>query len=217
MARLSSFLSHLCYFLSRARRGKEWQDRGFLSAFQANHSFRVHLFVSVYPVSRMTRRLRAVAVSLRNVVPVILEHKHEHNQLEEELKKMRCVGLVERPWGLKNKDIVRELIAMERPNMFEGTIQDWPEEWTAKVWREVYKFPTGGSGIASQMDTYSDGEFLHVVDPKDGYPIRDCRDARNRRLLEFIMPIIHPYKPTWVMIMIGNMIFGTLDGGRLVD
>ena len=64
---------------------------------------------------------------------------------------------------------------------------------------------------------YVDGKFLHQVDPKDGYAVRDCRDARQRRLLEFIVSIIHPDKPTQVMIMIGNTIFGALDGERPID
>ena len=75
----------------------------------------------------------------------------------------------------------------------------------------------GGSGLANRMDTYVDGKFLHQVDPKDGYPVRDYRDARQQRLLEFIVPIIHPDKPTRVTITIGNTIFGALDGERLVD
>ena len=36
-------------------------------------------------------------------------------------------------------------------------------------------------------------------------------------VLEFLVPIIHSDKPTQVTIMIGNTIFGVLDGGRLVD
>ena len=71
--------------------------------------------------------------------------------------------------------------------------------------------------MASPMDTYSDGKFLHVVDPKDGYLVRDCRDAQNWRLLEFIVPIIHSNKSMQMIIMIGNTIFGALNRGRLVD
>ena len=69
--------------------------------------------------------------------------------------------------------------------------------------------------MASRIDTYLDGKFSHVVDLKDGYPVRDCRDARNQCLLEFIVPIIHLDKPTQVTITIGNTIFGALDEGRL--
>ena len=62
-----------------------------------------------------------------------------------------------------------------------------------------------------------DGKFTHAVDPKDGYPIRGCWNARQCRLLEFIMPIIHLDKPTRMTITIGNTIFGALDGGRPLD
>ena len=50
--------------------------------------------------------------------------------------------------------------------------------------------------MANRMDTYVDGKFSYQVDPKDGYLVKDCRDARHHRLLEFIVPIIHLDKPT---------------------
>ena len=58
---------------------------------------------------------------------------------------------------------------------------------------------------------------MHQVDPKDGYSVSDCRVDRNKRFLEFLIPIVHPDKPTRVTITIGNTIFGALDGGREVD
>ena len=67
------------------------------------------------------------------------------------------------------------------------------------------------------MDGYIEGRFMHQVDPKDGYVVRDCWNSRQRRVLEFLVPIIHLDKPTWVTITIGNTIFGALDGGREVD
>ena len=62
-----------------------------------------------------------------------------------------------------------------------------------------------------------EGKFLHVVDPKDGFPVRECRDARERRVLEFLMPIVHPDKHIWVTLTLGNTIFGALDGARPID
>ena len=62
-----------------------------------------------------------------------------------------------------------------------------------------------------------EGKLSHVGDPKDGYPVSDCRDALKRRVLEFIIPIIHLDKPTWVTITIGNTVFGALNRGRLID
>ena len=58
---------------------------------------------------------------------------------------------------------------------------------------------------------------MHQVDPKDGYSVGNCRNDRQRRLLEFLVPIVHPDNPTGVTITIGNTIFGALDGGREVD
>ena len=58
---------------------------------------------------------------------------------------------------------------------------------------------------------------MHQVDPKDRYSVSDCRVNWHRRLLEFMIPIVHLDKSTRVTITIGNTIFGALDGEREVD
>ena len=79
------------------------------------------------------------------------------------------------------------------------------------VWREVYNFPSSGVILASRIDTFVDGKLSHMVDLKDGYLDRDCRNAKHYRLLEFLVSIIHPDKLTRVTIIIKNTIFGALD------
>ena len=106
---------------------------------------------------------------------------------------------------------------MERNNIFDATICDRPEEWTAEVWREVYNFLPGGGEMANRTDKYVEDKFLHEVDPKDGFLVRECKDARKRRLLEFLVPIVHPDKPTRVTRTLGNTIFGAISGERSVD
>ena len=101
--------------------------------------------------------------------------------------------------------------------MFDTTIRDRPQLWTADLWRQTYRFPRGGSGLSKRTEGHHEGRFMHQVDPKDGYSVSDCRVDRYRRLLEFMIPIVHPDKPTRVTITIGNTIFGVLDGGREVD
>ena len=71
--------------------------------------------------------------------------------------------------------------------------------------------------MANQTNKYVEGKFLHEVDPKDGYPVRECRDARERRLLKFLVPIVHPDKLTQVTCTLGNTIFGAISGERSVD
>ena len=156
-------------------------------------------------------------ISLRIVTPSILENPIELAELKQDLVQMRCTGLLERPWALKREELVRELVQPKRPNIFDGTIRDRPQLWTAELSRDTYEFPSGGSGLSNRMKGYHEGRFIHQVDPKDGYSVGDCRKYRQRRLLEFLVSIVHPDKPTRVMIMIGNTIFGALDKGREVD
>ena len=161
-------------------------------------------------------------VSLRNVTLVVPKREEEREMLKSDLFGIGCAGLLERPWNLKNKEFIQQFVMireqkMERSNIFDTTIRDRPEEWTVGVWREVYDFAPGRGGMANRTDLYIEGKFRNEVDPKDGFPVRDCRDARERRVLEFLIPIVHPDKPTRVTYTLGNTIFGALSGERSVD
>ena len=170
----------------------------------------------------MAPKQKGVHVALRNVSPTIPIREAEREMLRSDLYGIACAGLLERPWNLKNEDFIRQFVLiqeqkMEWSNIFDTTIHDQPEEWTASVWREVYDFAPGEGGMANRTDLYIEGKFRNEADPKDGYPVRDCRDQRERRMLEFLVPIVHPDKPTWVTRTLGNTIFGALSGDRTVD
>ena len=77
--------------------------------------------------------------------------------------------------------MIRERKA-EWNNIFDATIRDQPEEWTTGVWREVYEFLPGGNEMANWTDKYVEGKFLHEVDPKDGFPVRECMGAQSPRV-----------------------------------
>ena len=142
--------------------------------------------------------------------------------LQQDLHGLGCAGLLERPSNLKNKEFVQEFVMIrerkaERSNIFEGTVRDRLKEWTAKIWRRVYNFLPRRNGMAKWTDKFVEGKFLHDVDSKDGFPVRECRNARERRVLEFQVPIVHPDKPTRMTHTLGNTIFGALTGDRPVD
>ena len=71
--------------------------------------------------------------------------------------------------------------------------------------------------MANRTDLYIEGKFRNEADPKDGFPVRDCRNPRERKLLEFLVPIVHPNKPIRVTRTIANTIFGALCEERPVD
>ena len=71
--------------------------------------------------------------------------------------------------------------------------------------------------MATRGEKYVEGKFANPSHPKDGYPLLECKDPRVRRMLEFVIPIFYPKKPTRVTITAGNTIFGAYTGERDVD
>ena len=170
----------------------------------------------------MAPKQRGVHVSLRNVTPVVPKKEEEREMLRSDFFGIGCAGLLERPWNLKNEEFIQHFVMireqkMERSNIFDTAIRDRPEEWTAGVWREVYNFALRGGGMANRTDLYIEGKFRNEADPKDGFPVRDCRNARECKVLEFLVPIVHPDKPTRVTRTLGNTIFGALSRERSID
>jgi hypothetical protein len=120
-------------------------------------------------------------------------------------------GLLERPWGFK--DGLLDGVS----NEFNNSIRATPTRWTEECWREVYNFSTGGGGMAGRKDEYVKDCFQALPSPKDGYAIEDCTDARHRRILAFLVPILYSEKPNRITVTMGNTIFGALNGGRKVN
>ena len=86
-----------------------------------------------------------------------------------------------------------------------------PKQWIADSWVEVYSFRKEGRGLASRMDKHIDDKFSTLINPKDGHAIANCVDPRERRILEFIVPILYLEKPNQVTMTVGNTIFGALS------
>ena len=66
---------------------------------------------------------------------------------------------------------MHELVQPKRPNIFDGTIRDRPQMWTTELWRDTNDFLSGGARLSNQMEGYIEGQFMHQVDPKDGYSV----------------------------------------------
>ena len=137
-------------------------------------------------------------------------------QLEEDLDRMGCMQLLNRPWGLKSEYMLRELL-VGAPYRFKTSIWARPSHWTALVWRAAYDFGTKGQGICGRGEDFTIGRFHHPVHSKDGYLITDCKDPRARRVLEFLVPILLPDKGARVTVGITSTILGCFENKRAVD
>jgi hypothetical protein len=172
--------------------------------------------------SPMTRNQRKKSgevlseVKIRKIVPEVPRDEVERGELLEDLQRMGCSGLLEKPWGFKDDRVVRELLD-GATNEFDNTIRATPTRWTEKCWREVYNFSTSGGGLAGRKDKYVKDCFKELTSPKDGYAIEHRTDPRHRRVLAFLVPILYPEKPNQITVTLGNTIFGALNGGRKVN
>ena len=91
------------------------------------------------------------------------------------------------------------------------------EQWTAEVLADVYRFaPRRGKGWANRKDTYFVGKFRMEHDPKDGFHLGDCRNVRDCRVIEFLLPILYSEKCKRLSIIMVNTMFGALSGTRPV-
>ena len=155
-------------------------------------------------------------VQLRSLSPAVPETDSEMNELIEDLTRMRCQGLLARPWLLKDEEMVRELV--DGPdNRWDNSIRGHPTQWTTDMWAETYDFIQEGYGWATRTDKYVQDRFTGKIHRNNGYEIDACKDRRERQVLAFLIPILYPLKPEQVTITVGNTIFGAFTGERPVN
>ena len=167
---------------------------------------------SGYRDGRNQRRQNGISPrELKAVVLVMPKGVKEKEQLMEDLTKLGWEGLLATPWALRSEVMVQEF-QHARSNEWEGTIRRDSEHWTADTWADVYGFRKEGRMRAGRTGTWIDGKFQQNINPKDGHAVGDCIDPREKRVLEFVIPILYPEKPGRVTKEIGNTIFGALSG-----
>ena len=150
------------------------------------------------------------------MAPSIPRDPVEKDQLKKDLQRMGCEGLIAQPWTLKSREMVQEFL---RPctNQWENTIQRLSKKWTTDSWAEVYGFLKEGRMVARRTDRWINNKFRSPINSKDGHSIDDCKDPRERKVLEFVVPIIYPEKPKQVTKVVGNTIFGSLSEEYVVN
>ena len=156
----------------------------------------------------------ARAEDMRDPIPTDDE---ELRELKEDLRAMGCAGLLARPWNVQSDDLLREF-RFERGNQWDGTKRRDPKHWTPDTWARVYGFQSGiEEGWAGRKDGLFLREFKGEVHPKEGLHPANCLNPRERRMLEFIMPILNPDKPKRITLTMANILFGALFGVRPVN
>ena len=157
-----------------------------------------------------------IPIPMRPIVPAIPTEDEELRQLGEDLRKMGCDGLLAQPWNVQDDKVLREF-KFPRGNQWMRTKRREPKKWTPNTWAKVYGFQKEvGERWAGWKDGLFLGKFKGEVDPKEGLHPTNCRNARERRVLEFLMPILNPEKSKRISLTMANTLFGAMSGVRPV-
>ena len=136
--------------------------------------------------------------------------------MDADLKRIGGIGLRERLWAFRDEVMVCELLA-GRSNKWDNTLRAEPDLWIATVWRDVYGFPARRKGMCSRKEVLVEGRFSGKADPKDGLTVANCMDPKARRVLEFLVPILYPERPSKTTSTLASTLSSAYSRERLVD
>jgi hypothetical protein len=153
-----------------------------------------------------------ISIPMKPLVLAIPTDDEELRDLGADLRIMSCEGLLGQPWNVQEDHVLREF-KFERGNQWIGTKRRDPDNWTPDTWARVYGFQRRvGEGWTSRKDGLFTGKFRGEVDPKEGLHLSNCRNPREQRMLEFLMPILNPEKPKRISLTMANTMFGAMSG-----
>ena len=145
-----------------------------------------------------------IPIPVKALIPTIPRDDRELQELAEDLRVMGCEGLLAKPWNLQSEDTLREF-KYEWGNQWVDTKRTNPDSWTPDVWNRVYKFPRGIlEGWVGRRDGLFAGNFRGDTDPKEGFHPGNCKNRRERRVLELLLPILNPDKPKQISLTMAN-------------
>ena len=147
------------------------------------------------------------------MVPVVPQHPGDFEELRTDLTTIGCEELLYRVWDLQDARMLAELVGGDMEPAFRSSfIRAKYKHWTREHWRMTYGFPDTTNDLepANKGDSsWVKERFSHISD-KDGFKVEDCKTPREQRLLQFLVPIFSPDKPTTITITLAKGIYSAL-------
>ena len=156
-------------------------------------------------------------MALRKVCAAVPRDRRERDELDQDLRRMGCIGLFQHPWRIRQEEVVRELVTGAVPVEFANTIRGRPTEWTVELWNRVYGFHQGEEDLVDRKADCTTDRFTSKMDSKYGYRIADCKDGKERRMLAFLVPILNPGKPSHVTLTMASTLLLALERKRVIN
>jgi hypothetical protein len=155
----------------------------------------------------------------KRILPAIPMHAGDFEELIKDLKTIGCSGLFGRVWDVQDADMLAEIGGGAMEDAFRTTIRAKFGNWTREHWRETYNFPdreedleAGGKGDTEWVKD----RFTYLSD-HDGFKVTDCVNPREQRLLEYVVPILNPEKPTTLTVTLAREILSALHRRKKIN
>jgi hypothetical protein len=83
---------------------------------------------------------------------------------------------------------------------FSAILRGKPTEWDLEFVGDSFQLHVEGHGFLSQKDPLSERYFAQDRVVSHGYKISQCKDLELMMLFHFLIPILHPKKPSYIPV-----------------
>ncbi len=160
----------------------------------------------------MARREIGSHIPEKRILLDIPQHPEDFKELLKDVEQIGCLGLFGKAWDVQDARMLEEIEGGAMEPAFRATIRAKYGNWTQGHWRAVYDFPDTSEALepGSKGDTdWVKARFIYLSD-HDGFKVADCKDPREQRLLQYVVPILNPEKPSTLTVTLARGIFSTL-------
>src|SRR5450759_4723594 len=113
--------------------------------------------------------------------------------------------------------MLRELLGKPVPVSLNKTRRGKPAAWNEDNIGQAFGVPSSGLKMLVKGENKLDAYFAGKFDVKEGWSSDQCIDEGMRRILYFLLPIIHPEKPKRVTLKLGGMVVAALKEGLEIN
>lgn len=100
---------------------------------------------------------------------------------------------------------------------FEGSVRAKPQLWDLDFVADAFAIPGEGQGLKHSRSVGSEHLFAGAVDNRVGWAVSKCLDSNFRIILEFLVPIFHPKRPSMVPVHLASTLWASWMGERKVN
>ena len=138
------------------------------------------------------------------------ESLSEFIDLEASLESMGLEKLLFLPWNIQSVSYVQDFMVNTEPQSLFELRGDRRKLEDIDFIGQAFQCPTDGMKGMLQRNDLHESYFDGQKNLSHGWRLKQCNDARLAAVLNFLLPILHPKKPTFIPISLANTVIASL-------